>query len=56
MSREPFPHCPIAPGKGCAACYDVERGISDMWHAWRVGTVTVLALFVVVLVVLVMSA
>lgn len=24
MSRGPYPHCPIAPGKGCATCEDIH--------------------------------
>lgn len=51
----PYPHCSIAPGKGCAACEDIERDIRDMWRVWRVGTVVVLGLFVAVLVVLAVS-
>lgn len=56
----PYPNCSIAPGKGCAACEDIERDIErdirDMWHVWRIGTVVVLGLFVAVLVVLTLSA
>lgn len=48
--NERFPHCPIAPGRGCQACHDIEIEIARMWHSWRVGTVAVLALFVAALV------
>lgn len=40
--------CPIAPGKGCAACADRDRVIREsIRSAWRMRAAAVLFLFAV---------
>lgn len=48
MNGGRFPHCPIAPGRGCPSCHDIEDVVQRARLAeWKRAVLTTLAILAV---------